>query len=75
MSHWAIPRNIWKTMEEEKEAKQRGRLMKKQQQQLLDFKTVTGPREFTREAALHAVTKLISTNNQVSHSLMFYANK
>ena len=75
MSHWAIPRNIWKTMEEEKEAKQRGQLMKKQQQQLLDFKTVTGPREFTREAALHAVTKLIATNNQVSHSLMFYANK
>ena len=75
MSHWAIPRNIWKTMEEEKEAKQRGRLTKKQQQQLLDFKTVTGPHEFTREAALHAVMKLIATNNQVSHSLMFYANK
>jgi len=75
MSHWAIPRDIWKTMEEEKEAKQRGRLMKKQQQQLLDFKIVTGPREFTREAALHAVTKLIATNNQVSHSLMFYSDE
>lgn len=63
MSHWAIPRDIWKTMEEEKEAKQRGQLTKKQQQQLLDFKTVTGPHKFTREVALHAVTKLIATNN------------
>ena len=63
MSHWAIPCDIWKTMEEEKEAKQRGQLTKKQQQQLLDFKTVTGPHKFTREVALHAVTKLIATNN------------
>lgn len=67
MNHWAIPREIWKTMEEEKEAKEQGRLTKKQQQQQLGFKTVVGPRDFTREAALHAVTKLIATNNQVSH--------
>jgi len=50
-------------------------LTKKQQQQLLDFKAVTGLREFTRERALHAVMKLIATNNQVSHSLMFYSEK
>ena len=53
-------------MEEEKEAEIWGRTMKKQQQ-LLDFKTVMGPREFTREGVLHAVAKLIATNDQVSH--------
>ena len=62
--HWAIPRSIWKEMEDEKEAKERGQLTKKQQQ--LDFKTVTGPREFTRAGTLHAVTMLIATNYQVS---------
>jgi hypothetical protein len=67
MNHWAIPRDIWKVMEEEKEAIARGRLTKKQQQQQLDFKTVTGPREFTRADVLHSVTKLIATNNQVGH--------
>jgi hypothetical protein len=66
INHWAIPRDIWKVMEEEKEAEKQGRLTKKQQQQMLDFKTVTGLREFTRAAVLHAVTKLIATNNQVS---------
>ena len=56
-------------MEEEKEAKARGQLTKKQQQQQLDFKTVTGPQEFTRASVLHTITKLIATNNQVSHQL------
>jgi hypothetical protein len=65
--HWAIPRDIWRVMEEEKEAEKQGRLTKKQQQQQLSFQTVTGPREFTRAGVLHAVTKLIATNNQVSH--------
>jgi hypothetical protein len=53
-------------MEEEKEAKKKGRLTKKQAQQLLIFPTVTGPREFTREGVLNAVTRLIATNNLVS---------
>jgi hypothetical protein len=53
-------------MEEEKEAEKRGQLTQKQQQQQLSFQTVTGPHEFTRAAVLHAVTKLIATNNQVS---------
>jgi hypothetical protein len=65
--HWAIPRDIWRAMEEDKEAEKQGRLTKKQQQQQLSFQTVTGPREFTRAGVLHAVTKLIATNNQVSH--------
>ena len=64
MSHWAIPRPIWKVMEEEKEEQERGRSMKKQMQQKLDL-TMTGPCEFTRSSVLHAVTKLIVTNNQV----------
>ena len=66
VNHWAIPRLIWKVMEEEKDARARGQLTKKEQQQLA-FQTVTGPREFTRARTLHAVTKLIATNDQVSH--------
>ena len=65
-NHWAIPRDIWNAMEEEKEAEKRGRVTKKKQQQALDFKIVTGPREFTRSGVLHAVASLIATNNQVS---------
>jgi hypothetical protein len=53
-------------MEEEKEAAKRGKPMKKQQQQELQFKSVTGPRDFTRTGILHAVASLIATNNQVS---------
>ena len=67
MNHWAIPRDIWKVMEEEKIAEKQGRRMKKQQQQLLGFETITGPQEFTQGAVLNAVTKLIATKNQVSH--------
>ncbi|KAF8164691.1 hypothetical protein B0H34DRAFT_828861 [Crassisporium funariophilum] len=33
-------------------------------QQLLDLKSMTGPRKFTRERTLDAITKLIATNNQ-----------
>jgi hypothetical protein len=67
INHWAIPRDIWKVMEEEKAAEKQGQRTKKQQQQLLCFETLTGPREFTRSAVLNAVTKLIATNNEVSH--------
>src|SRR5271156_3381916 len=67
INHWAIPRPIWGEMEKEKAAAVRGPLTKKQQQQQLDFPKVVGPQEFTRAGALHAVTKLITTNDQVSH--------
>ena len=66
MNHWAIPRATWKVMEEEKEEAQRGRSTKKQMQQRLDFQTMTEPREFTRSGVLHAVAKLVATNDQVS---------
>ena len=66
-NHWAIPRVIWKVMEEAKAEEQRGQSMKKQTQQKLDFKMMTSPHEFTRSAILHAVVKFIATNNQVSH--------
>ena len=46
MNHWAIPRLIWKAMEEEKEEQERGRSTKKQTQQKLDFKMMTGSCEF-----------------------------
>jgi len=65
VTHWAIPQSIWKAMEEEKEAEASGHTTKKQQQ--LVFQTVMWPREFTREGVLHAVAKLITTNDQVSH--------
>ena len=67
MHHWATPHDIWRVMEEEKEAEKQGQLMKKQQQQQLSFQMVTGLHEFTRAGVLHTVTKLIATNNQVSH--------
>lgn len=67
INHWAIPRDVWKVMEEEKVAEKQGRRTKKQQQQLISFETITGPREFTRGGVLNAVTKLIATNNEVSH--------
>ena len=53
-------------MEDDKAAKKEGRMTKKEQQQQLNFKSVTGPREFTRASVLQAVSKLIATNNQVS---------
>jgi hypothetical protein len=52
-------------MEEEKEAEKQ--MTQEQRQQKLDFKIVTGPREFTRSGILQAVAKLIATNNQVSY--------
>jgi hypothetical protein len=67
INHWAIPRPIWKSMKEEKDQVKGGRMSNKQKQQELDFKTITGPREFTRAGILDAVAKLIVTNNQVSN--------
>lgn len=55
-------------MEEEKEAEAQGQLTKKQQQQKLDFKTVTWIH--TREGIIHAVTVLIATNYQVRFQSM-----
>ena len=65
-SHWAIPRDIWRIMEEEKEVEEQGLISNKGKQQLLDFKTVTVLHEFTRANVLQAVANLIATNNQVS---------
>ena len=70
MAHWAIPWDIWKAMEEEKEIEKRGHMMKKKGQQLLDFKSVVGPRESTRARVLELVAKLIATNNQVRVSML-----
>jgi hypothetical protein len=78
VNHWAIPRALWKKMEEEQVEETRGRSTKKQVQQQLDFKGVTGPQEFTRAGALHSIAKLIATNNQVSiqyHSSLKIINK
>ena len=57
-------------MEEAKEEAKRGPSTKKKMQQRLDYKSVTGPHEFTRARMLEAVTKLIATNNQVCFSAL-----
>ena len=67
INHWAIPRPIWNKMEKAKAEEKSGQLRKKGMQQELDFKTMTGPREFTRANTLHQVSMLIATNNLVSH--------
>ena len=51
-------------MEEDKAAEKQGQMMKQQQ---LDFKSVTGPCEFTRTGILQSVAKLVATNNHVSY--------
>ena len=70
IAHWEIPWPIWKAMEEAKEEAKRGPSTKKKAQQRLDFKSVTGPCEFTRACTLEAITKLIATNNQVCFSAL-----
>jgi len=59
MNHWATPPKIAKA----KAAQGDG-------QQQLGFKTMIGPHEFTRAGTLHAVAKLIATNNQVSYIIL-----
>jgi len=72
LNHWAIPRDILKAMEEEKALEKRGHTTKKKGQQLLDFKSMVGPREFTRAGVLELVVKLIATNNQVRVNMLNY---
>ena len=74
LNHWAIPRDIWAVMEEEKEPKTRDQRAKSGQQQL-DFQVVSGPREFTRSSTLQAVTMLIASNNQVSFDTSYQYHK
>jgi len=66
MHHWVVPQPMWKKMEEEKVAKELGSVTKKEKQLKLDFKAVTHVWKFTRANTLHAVAKLITTNQQVS---------
>jgi hypothetical protein len=62
-NHYAIPRAIWKEMERKKNNP------KEKTQGKLDglIERVQGPREFTRESALQAVTKFIACDDQVSY--------
>ena len=54
-------------MEEEKVIEKQGQVLKKQGQQLLDFKLVVGPHEFMRAGVLQAMAMLLTTNNQVHY--------
>jgi hypothetical protein len=58
--HWAIPRVMWKAMEADKQMKGK--------QSKLDgtFEKITGPKEFTRDGALHAVSQFVACDDQVS---------
>jgi hypothetical protein len=57
--HWAIPCAIWKVREEERQ-------MKKKQPKLDGtFERITGPKEFTRDGALHAVSQFVACDDQV----------
>jgi hypothetical protein len=62
-NHHAIPRQLWKEMNEEKTRK--GKTQAKLDNMI---KRAQGPREFTRESALHAITQFIACNDQVSSS-------
>jgi hypothetical protein len=66
--HWATPPNIIKAAKvvAQEAANEAAQGTKKEGQQQLEFKTMVGPHEFTRAGTLHAVAKLIATNNQVS---------
>lgn len=61
VNHHAIPRHVVRQMEEEKLEKTK----RKMAQSKLGFTKVTGPKEFTREGLLHAVSQLIATDDQV----------
>jgi hypothetical protein len=60
--HWAIPRIIWKKMEDERMGKKAGR------QETLDgfVGKAAGPIAYTRENVLHVVTQFVAVDDQVS---------
>jgi hypothetical protein len=62
--HWAIPRQIWKKMEEDK------RGVKRERQGTLDGfrkpKEQMEPLVFTREKVLHSVTQFVAVDDQVN---------
>ncbi|GLB39419.1 hypothetical protein LshimejAT787_0605810 [Lyophyllum shimeji] len=58
VNHWAIPRDIWREMQAEKEAK--AKLVQKK----IEFGVVSGPKEFTRDGILQSVTKFITVDDQ-----------
>src|SRR5271155_299478 len=67
INHWAIPRHVWRQMKADKTKQEPN---DEPQQSTLGFEKVTGPREFTREGVLEAVTKLIATDDQVRDLLI-----
>ncbi|KAF8230232.1 hypothetical protein L208DRAFT_1282810, partial [Tricholoma matsutake] len=54
----AIPHVMWKAMEADKQMK--GKQLKLDR----SFEKITGPKEFTRDGALHAVSQFVACNNQ-----------
>jgi len=62
VNHWAIPRHILKKRQAEK-------TVGPAKQSTILFEKITGPSEFTREGAIEAVAKLITTDDQVRDQL------
>ena len=64
--HWAIPRSIWKIMEEEKKGK---KVVSLAMQGTLDGLLISNVAPvvpvFTRENLLHAVTQFVAVDDQV----------
>ena len=60
--HWAIPRPIWKKMQEEKKGTMGER------QGTLDelIRKPSGPQVFTRDNVLHSVTQFVAVDDQVN---------
>lgn len=63
--HHAIPRDIWKKLQEKAQGKTKGT-----GQQTLDasFKRVDVPKGFTQDGILHAVAKFVAVDDQVRSS-------
>jgi hypothetical protein len=70
-NHHAIPRPIWRQMQLKKKDS------KAKTQGTLDgvIEMSQGPREFTREGVLHAVTQFVACDDQVSFKNVFKSRK
>jgi hypothetical protein len=62
MNDWAIPRALWKEMEEKKKLRLGAMTQSKLDGQ---FESVSAPKVFTREGVLHAVARHIVCDDQV----------
>jgi hypothetical protein len=65
--HWAMPRPLWRKMEDEKRGKKEGPGTQRTLDGLLVEKSEKSALVFTRENVLHAVTQFVAVDDQVRH--------